>query len=205
MIYAFFDSLVNGLNALSPDTILWIVWGSFGAIALIVFVLALGLPSIRRASKTPFLCLVNIYSGLTLAAFSIFSSIPSALFSAALFWAAGYLLYGILVFLCRRLSLKPQPVRSVRVQDAAVTSPRPRPRPQPPRNAPQPNVRLEHAIAVTDRLLSRDLGKTDRMELEKLKNTLAVLRVKGDLSPAENEILNENFNTILKLMAKYNI
>ena len=67
------------------------------------------------------------------------------------------------------------------------------------------NVRLEHAASVTEKLLSKNLGKSDRQELEKLKNTLAVLRIKGTLSPAESEILNENFNTLLKLMAKYNV
>ena len=67
------------------------------------------------------------------------------------------------------------------------------------------NVRLEHAISVTDRLLQKNLGKGDRQELEKLKNTLAVLQMKGALSPAESEILNENFNALLKLMAKYDV
>ena len=66
-------------------------------------------------------------------------------------------------------------------------------------------MRLEHAVTVTDKLLAKNLGKGDRQELEKLKNTLAVLRVKGTLTPSEAEILNENFNTLLKLMAKYDV
>ena len=86
---------------------------------------------------------------------------------------------------------------------------------QPPR--PQPNnvrqeipaakstVRLEHAISVTDRLLQKNLGKGDRQELEKLKNTLAVLQMKGTLTPSDSDILNDNFNALLKLMAKYNV
>ncbi len=67
------------------------------------------------------------------------------------------------------------------------------------------NVRLEHAVAVTDKLLSKNLSKSDRQELEKLKNTLAVLQIKGTLTPTEAEILNDNFNALLKLMAKYNV
>jgi len=67
------------------------------------------------------------------------------------------------------------------------------------------NVRLEHAVSVTEKLLGKNLGKTDRMELEKLKNTLSVLQLKGTLTPAESDMLNENFNMLLKLMAKYNV
>lgn len=71
--------------------------------------------------------------------------------------------------------------------------------------AAKSSVRLEHAIAVTDKLLTKNLAKSDRQELEKLKNTLAVLKIKGTLNPTEADILNENFNALLKLMAKYNV
>ena len=60
-------------------------------------------------------------------------------------------------------------------------------------------------MGVTDKLLSKNLSKSDRQELEKLKNTLAVLQIKGTLTPTEAEILNDNFNALLKLMAKYNV
>lgn len=82
------------------------------------------------------------------------------------------------------------------------------PKSEPPRQiapAAKNSVRLEHAIAVTDKLLLKNLSKADRSELEKLKNTLAVLKIKGTLNPAESEILNDNFNALLKLMAKYNM
>ena len=192
------------LQALPLKTLLWIVWGSFGGIALFVFILAIGLPNVRRAPRAPFLCLVNIYAALTFAAFYIFCPISESIFAAAIFWAAGYLLYGLLAFICRPRK-RAQPVRRVRERDAALSAVRPKPQKTEKPVAPQGNIRLDHAIAVTDRLLGRELGKTDRLELEKLRNTLAVLKVKGVLSPAEGEILNENFNTLLKLMAKYNI
>ena len=79
------------------------------------------------------------------------------------------------------------------------------PQPQPQIPAAKNGVRLEHAVAVTDKLLTKNLAKADRLELEKLKNTLAVLKIKGTLNPTEADILNENFNALLKLMAKYNV
>ena len=60
-------------------------------------------------------------------------------------------------------------------------------------------------MTVTDKLLTKNLSKPDRQDLEKLKNTLAVLQIKGSLTPIEAEILNDNFNALLKLMAKYNV
>ena len=40
---------------------------------------------------------------------------------------------------------------------------------------------------------------------EKMKTALTVLKVKGVLSPEEGEALNEMFNALLKLMAKYDL
>ena len=60
-------------------------------------------------------------------------------------------------------------------------------------------------MSVIDKLLLKNIGKGDRQELEKLKNTLTVLQMKGTLSPTESDILNDNFNALLKLMAKYNV
>ena len=66
-------------------------------------------------------------------------------------------------------------------------------------------MKLDHAATVTDKLLQKNLAKSDRQELEKMKNTLAVLQIKGSLTPVESDILNDNFNALLKLMAKYNV
>ena len=88
------------------------------------------------------------------------------------------------------------PVQSVFTQSA-----------RPPKNNPpaaQNNIKLDHAVTVTENLLTKNLSKSDRQELEKLKNILAVLQIKGTLTTAESDILNENFNALLKLMAKYN-
>ena len=216
-----FSSFLENLRSLAAsipfDGLVWLVWGTFAGIFVLTLVLSLLLPKVRVASKTPFLCLVNAYTGVTLAVFLLHEELSGALFVAAAFWVVGYLLYGALKFFCRDRAMPAPPAPAqvaISSSPAARTAPPPVPlsanpslKPQKVAEAPvaRLNVRLEHAITVTDRLLEKDLGKTDRQELEKLKNTLAVLRVKGTLTPAEGEILNENFNTLLKLMAKYNV
>lgn len=168
-----------------------------------MFILSLALPKMRAASKRPFLCLANAYAAVTLAAFLTSNELPQAILAAALFWCAGYVLYGALCAITR-----PAIVRQSTVSQVALTAMPVQP-PQKISNSPVPavknSVRLEHAISVTDKLLQKNLGKGDRQELEKLKNTLAVLQMKGTLSPTESDILNDNFNALLKLMAKYNV
>ncbi|MCD7729585.1 MAG: hypothetical protein LUI60_06715 [Clostridia bacterium] len=67
------------------------------------------------------------------------------------------------------------------------------------------NVRLDHAVSVTDKLLAKELGRGDRQEAERIKTFLSLMQIKPELSPEENDRLNDNFNTLLKLMAKYNV
>lgn len=201
-------------------TLLWIIWGTFIAIFVLSVTFCICLPAIRQASKRPFLCLLYAYTALTFALFLTVNAIEDAAFTACIFWIAGYLGYGLLCAISKRKTACPAqvavcavPAASNAFQPLPSAPPRtatPTPVPQRERTAagtfmPKNNVRLEHAIAVTGKLLEKNLGKTDRQELEKLKNTLEVLKVKGSLTPAEGEILNENFNTLLKLMAKYNV
>ena len=185
------------------DTVIWIIWGSFAGIFVLTFIMCLALPRMRAAQKRPFLCLVNAYAAVTLAAYLTAVELPQAILATAMFWCAGYLFYGLLC-----LITKPLIVRQTTVSQVALTS-APVPPPQNINNAPVPavknSVRLEHAMSVTDKLLGKNLGKGDRQELEKLKNTLTVLQMKGTLSPTESDILNDNFNALLKLMAKYNV
>lgn len=203
MLNGFFDKLFSAVASLPFDTLMWIIWGSFAFIFVLALVLSLKVRAVRAASKRPFLCLVNAYSAVTLAGFLTIGGLPQAVFAAALFWCAGYVLYGALCFFTRRRTVA-APVQI----SAAVASAPPQPPARQPRGdmpAAKSSVRLEHAASVTDKLLSKNLAKSDRQELEKLKNTLAVLQMKGTLTPAESEILNENFNALLKLMAKYNV
>ena len=216
-----FESLaekITGLAAkISFDALIWLIWGSFIAIFILALTLCLCLPYVRSSSKRPYLCLLYAYTALTLAAFLTKNKFEHAAFNACIFWVAGYLGYGILC-LASREKTKPRTMPeqvaacAVPVQTVQTAPPVPEAPPAQPKVKPAPagtvahnNVRLEHAIAVCNKLLDKNLGKTDRQELEKLKNTLEVLKIKGTMTPAEGEILNENFNTLLKLMAKYNV
>lgn len=216
MFESFFQYIAAAAATISFDSLMWFVLGSFAAIFLLSLTLCLSLPAVRQTSKRPYLCLVYAYTATTLALFLTEYAIEQAAFVACIFWIVGYISYGLLCALSCR---KKRQVRTAPKQVAACAAPalpaqsvQPAPPPAAPK-APKPangtfarnNVRLDHAIAVTNRLLEKNLGKTDRQELEKLKNTLEVMKVKGTLTPAEGEILNENFNTLLKLMAKYNV
>ena len=196
------NQLYSQIASVKLDTLMWIVWGSFALIFLAVLITGFILPKIRSASKRPYLCLVNAYAALTLVAFLTDTGLPQSVLAAVLFWCAGYLSYGLLSVLTKSNQVKTAhsqvAVSAMPVQSRPVAT-----RPEVP--AAKSSVRLEHAISVTDRLLQKNLGKGDRQELEKLKNTLAVLQMKGTLTPSESDILNDNFNALLKLMAKYNV
>ncbi|MDE6868301.1 MAG: hypothetical protein K2J83_04075 [Clostridia bacterium] len=205
MFSEFINNVYSKVASLSFDTLLWIIWGSFAGIFIATLLLSLCLPRIKTASKTPFFNLVNAYAALTFGAFITEEGLPQSVLAAVIFWCVGYLLYGLLCLTTKRK--KQAAIQSqVAISSLPVTNP---PVKQPVIRAEVPTakstVRLEHAISVTDRLLQKNLGKGDRQELEKLKNTLAVLQMKGALTPSESDILNENFNALLKLMAKYNV
>jgi len=200
-VYGFFDSLPF-------DTLIYFVWGSYLAVFLITLVVTLCSAKFKATSKKPFLCLTNAYAAVTLAAFLLKCDLGQSLTATVVFWVVGYILYGALCAFTRKYHNRKERI----VQSAAAATPIPV---QPVRAmrtethaqvpAAKNGVRLEHAVAVTDKLLTKNLAKSDRQELEKLKNTLAVLKIKGTLNPTEADILNENFNTLLKLMAKYNV
>lgn len=219
------QNIADAAAKISFDSLVWFAWGSFAAIFILALTLCLSLPSVRSSSKRPYLCLVYAYTATTFALFLTAFSMEQAAFIACIFWIVGYVSYGVLCALSGKKKRGPRtlpaqvaacaapaaPMQNVPVQ---IVQPQPVQQPTPPPKASKPasgsnparnNVRLDHAIAVTNRLLQKNLGKTDRQELEKLKNTLEVMKVKGTLTPAEGEILNENFNTLLKLMAKYNV
>lgn len=204
MFVEFIEKVCSAAKRSPFDALMWALLGSFLLIYLATVILAIKLPAVRGACKRPFLCLVNLYAAAVLVAFLSETQSLSALVAAALFWMAGYVMYGALCLI--RVKKQPAPVAYAAVTPAAPPAPaNPKMQVRGDIPAAKNSVRLEHAMGVTDRLLSKNLGKSDRQELEKLKNTLAVLQLKGTLSPPEAEILNENFNTLLKLMAKYNV
>ncbi|MDE6001700.1 MAG: hypothetical protein K2N33_00260 [Clostridia bacterium] len=203
MFTEFINNVYSSVASVPFDTLIWIIWGSFAALSLATLILCLCIPRLRGYSKRPYLCLVNAYAAITLAAYLTENGLPQSVLAAVLFWCVGYLAYGVLCFIAREKVRKVSPVSQVALSAMPVTQPVKTIRTDIP--AAKSSVRLEHAISVTDALLKKNLGKGDRQELEKLKNNLAVLQMKGTLSPTESDILNENFNALLKLMAKYNV
>ncbi len=202
MISQFFNNVYSSLSSVPHDTLMWIIWGSFSAIFLMSVIANFVSGAVRSASKRPFLCFVNAYTAVTLAGFLTANELAPSILAASLFWCAGYLAYGLLCVITK-------PSKRKTVSQIAFSSiPPQQPSVPPVRTDTVPakaSVRLDHAMTVTDKLLAKSLGKSDRQELEKLKNTLVVLQMKGNLSTAETDILNDNFNALLKLMAKYNV
>lgn len=210
MFANFFGILADFAGKFSFDAVVWFTWGTFAAVFAAALTLTLACPWLRKAGKKPFLCLVNCYAVITAELFLTQTSLSRAVFVSGVFWLAGYLCYGILCALSRIKTRRPP----AQIAATATVCPPAQafyktPSQTPPDgrdlSAAKNNVKLEHAAAVTERLLEKNLGKSDRQQLEKLKTTLEVLRVKGELTPAEGEMLNENFNALLKLMAKYNV
>jgi hypothetical protein len=203
-MFAFLNDIYTFLSDLSTRVLLYIVWGGFLVVFLLCVVLSLKVKAVKRADKRPFLCLVNCFCGLTFAACNQSLSLSASLFNAVIFWIVGYIFYGVLC----AVSGKEGFVQTLPHEKLSVLESPQREDGFLPSSSVQPqksNVRLEHALSVIENLLMRQLGKTDRQEVEKLKSTLSVLRLKGELSLAEGEYLNDSFNTLLKLMAKYNV
>jgi len=201
MISSFFESLYGKFSSIPFDMLVLTVWGSYLLIFVAAFIICLKSKS-KPLCKRPFLCLTNAYAGVNLALFMISCSFGSSIFATALFWVVGYMLYGLL---CLIGSKRPRNIPEIQPQ-SLTSSPTVPPKPmRADVPAAKNGVRLEHALSITDKLLMKNLGKGDRQELEKLKSTLSVLRIKGTLSPEEAEMLNDNFNMLLKLMAKYNV
>ena len=198
-----FIAKINSFIAQIPfDALVWTVWSSFAAIFVISLILTVFSQRAKSAEKKPFLALTNAYAGVNLAVFLLKCPLAPSIIVAVAFWVIGYIFYGILCF-CSVKRVKNKAVKcSAPLPVQPVYTPPTRPANTPP--AANNSIKLEHAVSVTDNLLTKNLAKSDRQELEKLKNILAVLQFKGTLTPEESDVLNENFNALLKLMAKYN-
>lgn len=200
----FFDNLFTRLSSLKFEHLLIADLCAFGAIFLTVLILCIFSQKMRFFDKRPFLCAVNVFTALTFAVFASTYAVAYSAAASAAFWCVGYLLYGLLSL------FKPSPsyMAKSEVKNTAVSVYRPsQPQSAIPAPAPavQSGVRLEHALSIADKLLLKNLGRGDRQELEKIKTSLTVLKVKGALTPQEGEQLNEMFNALLKLMAKYDL
>ena len=181
---------------------------AFGAIFLIALLSCILSERVRSHDKRAFLYAVNALSAVTLAVFLTEFPTEQAVAVTACFWLIGFILYGVLcLFKAKKPPVaqpKAQPQQVYGVQSMPISAVRTQ-NAVPPAPAAQTGVRLEHALSIADKLLLKNLGKGDRQELEKMKTALTVLKVKGILSVQEGEALNEMFNALLKLMAKYDL
>ncbi|MBO5328381.1 MAG: hypothetical protein J6B04_04340 [Clostridia bacterium] len=203
-ILSFLERVYSLLAALSFNSLAAITFCSYLAIYLTVLILSLTVKALSSANKKPFFYLTNAYSAVTLALFLTEYNLSFSLFVAIIFWVVGYILYGTLKLGEKEKVLPKQNQNSVVITSTKTSSP-PFNNLQPDIPAAKSNVRLEHALSITEKLLLKSLGRGDRQELEKMRYTLNMLQAKGNLTPQEGEILNENFNALLKLMARYNV
>lgn len=163
---------------------------------------------LRARDKRVFLSIVNAFTAVTLAVFLTEFSLSQSVAVSAVLWCAGYLVYGALTLF--KPKKRDEGVnRAAPLSTVSAMQPRPQGVTQPVQSAAAPAVnsvvRLEHALSIADKLLLKNLGRGDRQELEKIKTALTVLKVKGVLSAQEGEALNDMFNALLKLMAKYDL
>lgn len=203
-IILYLNKAYAAVAALNPDLLMLIALCAYGGIFFVALAGCAASDKIRAADKRPFLGFTNAFTAIIFAAFMLrFELAPSALFSA-LFWCAGYVLYGLLCV----VTAQPKKNRPSALQTVSVMQPyAPPPKEHLYADVPtaKTGVRLEHALSIADKLLLKNLGKGDRQELEKMKTALTIMQVKGSFTPQEGEILNDNFNALLKLMAKYNL
>ncbi len=158
----------------------------------------------RACKKKPFLYLVDLFTAITLTVFLCQFTLAQAVAFAAVFRCVGLIFYGILRLFKPKEEFVPEAEGGVCVKTLSPRAPLPQPEYNPP-TVVHTGVRLDHALSIADKLLVKNLGRGDRQELEKIKTALTVLKVKGVLTPQEGENLNETFNTLLKLMAKYDL
>lgn len=159
-------------------------------------------PNARSHSKKPFIWAVNLFTAIVLAVFLCKFEIEESVAAASLFWCIGALCYGALCLFKEKKKPAEREEYVKQTETAVRRAPVAEERALP--SVPS-GVRLDHASSIADKLLLKNLGRGDRQECEKIKTTLTVLKVKGTLTPQEGDNLNEMFNSLLKLMAKYDV
>ena len=198
-----FNQFTNLIAGIPFNTLLLIDGCSFVGVFLLTLFGCVFSKKIRYADKRVFFHLLNAFSAITLALFCTRYAAPQSIAAAAIFWCVGYLLYGLLCVLSKR----PAKAAAYADRPAAVTVSQSAAKSSVPVAAPaaQSVVRLDHALNIADKLLLKTLGRGDRQEIEKIKTALTVLKIKGELTPKDGETLNDMFNALLKLMAKYDL
>lgn len=204
----FFKNILNQFSGANFPLLALIDLSAFAVVALAALLGCIFSKRLRAHDKRAFMWLVNAFTAVTLAVFLTEFTIAKSVAAAVAVWLAGYIVYGAI----RALKVKGgggSNAAGAPISNVSVMQSRPARPPQPVQPSPQPavnsGVRLEHALSIADKLLMKNLGRGDRQELEKIKTALTVLKVKGLLSAQEGEALNDMFNALLKLMAKYDL
>lgn len=191
------ESQANEIAEMPFSLRLWLCWGSFGGITLLCLLLCVAFPCYRRTSKRPYGWLVLLYTGATFLVYLPQTVLATAMGASVLFGMNGILWYGLLVALgnlpVRTKAVSVHPVLPVVTGDDTVRDVSPA----------LGDVRLSHAISITERLLEKPLGRGDRQEIERIAVNLRVMQSKEGVTTSEGQMLNQNLNSLLKLMAKY--
>lgn len=196
----FFDGAFKSFKE-ADFALLFIVAVAAFAVLYAVFITFCALKrGLRKKAKRAYLCALKLFSLLIFCVFGVRYNFVEAAFAACAFFFAGICLYAPLC-----LFKETEPKFSAATFDKAETGAELFPLNDSQAPVALSAVRLDHAAAIADKLLLKTLGRADRQELEKIKTALTVLKVKGALSVQEGENLNEMFNTLLKLMAKYDL
>ena len=198
----FFEAMLSLFKSTNSALLIVVTLSAFVLIFISCLLACAISQSARALKKKPFIWVVNLFTAIILAVFLCKFEVGESVAVASLFWCIGALCYGAL---CLFKEKKKQAKREeyvnetpTEVRRAPVAEERTLP------SVPS-GVRLDHASSIADKLLLKNLGRGDRQECEKIKTTLNVLKVKGTLTPQEGDNLNEMFNSLLKLMAKYDI
>ena len=206
----FFKNVLDQFSGANFALLAIIDLSAFGVVTLAALLGCIFSKRLRAHDKHAFMWLVNAFAAVTLAVFLTEFTLAKSVAAAVAVWLVGFAVYGVLKTFKVKNKVQGNsvqaPVSNVSVMQSQSRPPRPA---QTAQVTPQPAVnsvvRLEHALTIADKLLMKNLGRGDRQELEKIKTALTVLKVKGVLSAQEGEALNEMFNALLKLMAKYDL
>lgn len=204
----FLEELLAQISALNFSLLTLVLFSAFAAVFLISLLFCAFSRRARACKKIPYYAAVKLFCALSLVIFLSKYSLSAAVALSALFWCVGALTYALLCL------FKNKKEEGGNISQGAAFSSLPERRPvsRPPRKTyafstsrVQGEVRLDHALSISDKLLLKNLTRSDRQELEKIKTALTVLRVKESLSQEEGAALNDMFNALLKLMAKYDM
>ncbi len=204
----FFKNILDQFGGANFALLALIDLSAFGFVVLAALFACIISKKMRAHDKRAFMWVVNAFAAVTLAVFLTEFTLDKSIAAAAAVWFVGFFVYGILLLFKVKRADKAAAAQTPVSNVPVMQSRQPRPA-QAQQVAPQPAVnsvvRLEHALSIADKLLLKNLGRGDRQELEKIKTALTVLKVKGVLSAQEGEALNDMFNALLKLMAKYDL